>query len=75
MKETDGKAAKRERGDCFPTADGENGRYLCTEGEELRRVEKAGSLEKEMLIEKRVPEFCLLFAEIALQPVIRGEKN
>lgn len=61
--------------DCSRTGDGENGGHVVTEPEEVSWVDEVGSGERRVPAEEAVLEYCLLFAQTALQPVSRGARK
>lgn len=75
VKESDDTPAGRESQNCSRAEDGENCGQFGTEDEKEPRVEGAGKVEGEALTEETVPESCLVFAEIALQPRNIGARH
>lgn len=58
----------KRKGQILPQAEeGENGGHFGTETDKIPRLEVSGSVKEKGLTEESVPEFCLFFAEIALQ--------
>lgn len=67
MRDTEAATTERESGDCSQTGNREYGSYLGNEGNKVPYMEGARIVEREVTTEKRVPESCLLFAEIGRQ--------
>lgn len=68
-------ACGKKSKDCSRTETRDDGGHLRTEAEKLPREERAGGVEKDVLVEKAVPEFCLVLTELTLQLVITGERK
>lgn len=74
-KEMDGTAMGRVVSSCSWTEDKENGGHFGTEAKAVPRVERTGAAEREMVTEEVAAEFCLVFAEKALQLVSRRPRK
>lgn len=72
---TDGTAAERGSGDWSRTEGGGNGKQLGTEVEKVPLIDETREIEGEGPTKEAVPELCLGFAKIALQPVIGEAKK